>query len=194
MAQLIKRIFLKYVIGYKREQNYWNARWRLGLKNDVWDEGRRQEMIILLNAIMAKHECQSFLDVGCGKAALREVRGYVGLDFSIESIKRSGLKEAIFADVTNHIPLPSKSFDAAFTRTVLLHIPPSKIDKAVSEISRVTKKCLILLEPKYVSGLVQEQIHSFNHDYSKIVRRYFHEKVIFLSLGENDIYQEELQG
>jgi SAM-dependent methyltransferase len=192
MAQLIKRILLKYAIGYKREQNYWDTRWKLGLSNDNWDERSRREMIALLADIMAKNGCHSFLDVGCGKAVLREVPGYVGVDFSIESIKRSGLKEAIFADITNHIPLPNKSFDAAFSRTVLLHIPPTKIDRAVSEISRVTKKCLILIEPKYVPGMAQEQIRSFNHDYPTIVRRYFDERVIFLFLGENGIYQEEL--
>jgi ubiquinone/menaquinone biosynthesis C-methylase UbiE len=98
----------------------------------------------------------------------------------LESIKRSGLKEAIFADVTNHIPLPDKSFDAAFTRYVLLHILPNKIENAAAEISRVTAKCIILYEPPYEPNKPQVQPHSFNHNLPQIFRKYFNGPIIFL--------------
>jgi len=179
LSQLAKRVFLKYVRGYRNAQMYWDSRWKLGLRDDEWTENNRQKMIKWLENLMAKNQCKTFLDVGCGKAALRDVPGYVGLDFSLESIKRSGLKEAVFADITNCIPLPDKSFDAAFTRTVLLHIPPNKIEKAVSEICRVTKKCLILLEPHYQPNNPELQIHCFNHNLPEIVGRYFDGEVIF---------------
>jgi len=75
----------------KKEQKYWDTLWKIGLKNDMWDEGCRQEMIALLNEIMAKNDCQNLLDVGCGKPALREVRGYVGLDFPLKALRASRL-------------------------------------------------------------------------------------------------------
>ena len=180
LSQLIKRVFLKYVTGYKNEQRYWNSRWKLGLRDDEWTEESRQKMVKLLENLMAKNQCKTFLDVGCGKAALRGAPGYVGLDFSLESIKKSGLKEAVFADITNHIPLPDKSFDAAFTRTVLLHIPPDKIERAVSEICRVTKKCLILQEPRYDPSNPELHLHCFNHNLPEMIGRHFKEETIFL--------------
>jgi SAM-dependent methyltransferase len=180
LSQLIKRVFLKYVTGYRNEQKYWDSRWKLGLKDDEWTEDNRQKMIKLLENLMAKNQCKTFLDVGCGKAVLRDLPGYVGLDFSLESIKRSGLKEAVFADITNRIPLPDKSFDAVFTRTVLLHIPPDKIERAVSEVCRVTKKCLILHEPHYDPNGPELRFHCFNHNLPEIVGRHFKGETIFL--------------
>ena len=180
LSQLVKRVFLKYMRGYKDQQKYWNSRWKLGLRDDEWTEESRQKMINLLEDLIAKNQCKTFLDVGCGKAAFRDLSGYVGLDFSLESLKRSGLKEAVFADITNHIPLPDKSFDAVHTRTVLLHIPPDKIEKAVSEICRVAKKCLILQEPHYNPNGPEPQFHCFNHNLPEIVSRYFKEEIIFL--------------
>jgi SAM-dependent methyltransferase len=180
LVQFIKRVFLKYVTGYRDQQKYWNSRWKLGLRDDEWTEDAQRAMVKLLENLMAEHQCQTFLDIGCGNAGLRNVHGYVGLDFSLEGIKRSGLKEAVFADITNRIPLPDKAFDAAFTRTVLLHIPPDKIERAVSEICRVTKKCLILIEPRYQPNNPKQQIHCFNHNLPELVGKYFDGDVIFL--------------
>lgn len=193
MSEFIKRVLLKYVTGYKNERKYWDTRWRFGLRNEEWSEDFQKKMITLLGKVLVQHGCHTFLDVGCGNAKLRDLPGYVGLDFSLESIKRSGLKEAVFADITNHIPLPDKSFDAAFTRTVLLHIPPSKIDRAVSEIIRVTKKCLILLEPQYEPNKPQEQTHSFNHNLPEIIRRHFDGTTIFLNTDKGEIITTELR-
>jgi len=178
--QRVKRIFLKYVVGYGSEQRYWNSRWKIGLKDEGWSNDFRKTMIERLEDLMEEHHCETFLDVGCGNAQLRDMHGYVGLDFSLEGIKKSGLREAVFADITNRIPLPDKSFDTVFTRTVLLHIPPSKIDKAISEICRVTKNCLILIEPAYDPNQSELQIHCFNHNLPEIIGRYFKGETIFL--------------
>ena len=180
LSQLVKRVFLKYVTGYRNEQKYWDSRWKLGLKDEEWTKDKRERMSKLLENLMAKNQCKTFLDVGCGKAEFRDLHGYVGLDFSLESIKKSRLKEAVFADITNHIPLPDNSFDAAFTRAVFLHIPPNKIERAVSEVCRVTKKCLILQEPHYDPNNTELQIHCFNHNLPEIIGRHFKGKTIFL--------------
>ena len=187
MAEFIKRVFLKYITGYGDERKYWDTRWKLGLKNEEWDSNFKQKMTALMKNIMSQHRCKSFLEVGCGKANLRELPGYAGLDFSLESIKRSGLKKAIFADITNHIPLPDKSFDAVFTRYVLLHILPNKIENAAAEVSRVTAKCIILYEPPYEPNKPQVQPHSFNHNLPQIIRKYFNGPIIFLEPDNAEI-------
>lgn len=189
MAQFIKRVFLKYVTGYKDERKYWDARWKLGITNEEWDDEFKEKMFALMKNLMSQNGCKNILEIGCGKAKLRELPGYTGADFSLESIKRSGLKEAIFADVTNHIPLPNKSFDAVFTRYVLLHILPEKIEKAVAEISRVTAKSVILYEPLYDPSKpqVQAQPHSFNHNLLQMFRKSFDGPIIFLIPEKGEI-------
>jgi SAM-dependent methyltransferase len=191
MAEFIKRVFLKYITGYGDERKYWDTRWKLALKNEEWDSDFKQKMTALLNRVMSQYRCKSILEVGCGKANLRELPGYVGLDFSLESIKRSGLKEAIFADVTNHIPLPDKSYDAAFTRYVLLHILPNKIENAVAEMSRVAAKCIILYEPPYEPNKPQVQPHSFNHNLPEIFRKHFDGPIVFLEPKNGEITVSE---
>lgn len=178
-SQFIKRVFLKYVVGYRNEQKYWNKRWKMGLKDENWSVEQRKTMVERVQNMMQENQCLTFLDVGCGKAELRDLKGYIGLDFSLEGIKKSGLKEAIFADITDHIPLPDKSMDVAFTNYVLLHIRPEKIEKAVSELSRITKKMLILNEPPYCRNGLERQIHCFNHNLPEIIGKHFEGKVVF---------------
>jgi SAM-dependent methyltransferase len=191
MAEFIKRVFLKYVTRYNNERKYWDMRWKLALKNEDWTDDFKK-MIALLKRLMSERECRNILEIGCGKANLRELPGYVGLDFSLETIQRSGLKEAVFADVSNHIPLPDKSFDAVFMRYVLLHISPRKIERAASEISRMTRKCIILYEPSYEQGKAQVQPHSFNHNLPEIFQRYFEGSIIFLNPARDEIEIREL--
>jgi SAM-dependent methyltransferase len=178
----IKQLYLKYIKGYKNEQSYWNARWNLGLHAEVRSGEKLKLTMAAIEKIMIDNNCNSFLDVGCGKAELRNLPGYVGLDFSFEVLKKSGLKEAIYADITNNIPLPDKSFDVVFTSVVLLHIPPNKIDRAVSNLCRVAKKCLVLMEPKYnpTPINVKVQSHCFNHNLPELINKYFDGQVFFL--------------
>jgi hypothetical protein len=44
------------------------------------------------------------------------------------------------------IPFPDNSFDLVFTRGVLIHIPESDLDKAMSELMRISKKWIFNLE------------------------------------------------
>jgi hypothetical protein len=183
VKDLSKRVFLKYIKGYGNEQNYWDSRWNLGLQAEVWTNEKLLATMATIEKIMIDNNCNSFIDVGSGKAELRNLPGYVGLDFSLEGIKKSGLKEAIFADVTNSIPLPDKSFDVVFTRVVLLHIPPNKIETAVSNLCRVAKKCLVLMEPKYnpVPDVnVKVQRHCFNHNLPELINKKFDGQVFYL--------------
>ena len=44
------------------------------------------------------------------------------------------------------IPYPDSFFDLVFTRIVLIHVPPEQIQKAMSELLRVSKKWILNLE------------------------------------------------
>ena len=177
MSEKLKELYLKYVKGYGNERSYWDSRWSLGLRNEKLTSAYQKGLTYKITKIMEITECASFLDLGCGGAKLRGIPGYLGLDFSLEAIKKSGLTEAIYADITKRIPLPDKSIDMSFAMVVFLHIPPEKIEKAVSEVCRVTKKCIFLVEPKY-NQQADYQKHCFNYDLESMVKKQFDGVVI----------------
>jgi len=143
--------------------------------------------------IMTQYDCQNILEIGCGRAYLRELPGYTGLDFSLETLKTSGLQGFIFADITNHIPIPGKVYDAVLTSAILMHIPPDKIEKACSEISRVTKKIIILNEALYEEGNIPTQIHCFNHNFLELFSKYFSGYLLFMASKPDKIEWKAIQ-
>ena len=129
--------------------------------------------------LMEDYDCKSILEVGCGKAKIRNLPGYCGLDFSIKALQRSGLKEFILADITKRIPLPDKTFDVVSCGYVLLHIHPDKIEKAIIEMCRVAKKMVLICEPPY--GTFANQKFSFSHDLKTLFTKHFSGNIIFVN-------------
>jgi hypothetical protein len=130
---------------------------------------------------MNEYGCDNIIDIGCGRAYCRELPGYLGIDFSFEGLKKSELPEFLFADMTRRIPLPDKTFDAAFVSAVLIHIPSEKIEKAVSEISRVVKKVIILNEPLYGMGDLNRKSHVFSHNLVELFSKHFSGDLVFVN-------------
>ena len=62
-------------------------------------------------------------------------------------------------------------FDLVLTSNVLLHIPPEDINNAISEISRVTNRYILLVE-FYNKNTKKEETTSwvFHHDYPKLFK------------------------
>jgi len=180
MKDLLKRVFLKYVVGYSDPQKYWEMRWRLGLHAEVETAKSGKKLAPKIRRIMRKHECMNVLEIGCGSAPLCELPNYLGLDFSSVALTQSGLKRFIHADVTQKIPLPDKSYDAVLCRFVLLHIPFPRIECTVKEISRVAKKCIILQEP-WGEEQKHSQPHCFTHNLPMLFENYFLGAVVFIA-------------
>lgn len=174
----IHRLWLKYVVGYGKPKKYWNKRWSFELTAEKRSSQRGLELYNTIRELMDEYHCNNILEVGCGQAVLRELPNYLGLDFSLEVLKQSGLKQLIYADITKRIPLPTNSQDAVLSRFVLLHIPYSKIDRAVAEICRVASKLIIVEEPYGTPK--HEQPHCWRHDLPDLLDS-FGGDVVFLS-------------
>jgi len=179
MKELLKAVFLKYVIRYHNPKKYWNMRWKLHHKSLYRLRSEfKQKYFQTVMDIMTKYNCHNILEVGCGLVYLQDLPNYLGLDFSVDALKQSGLQNFTCADITEKIPLPDKSYDAVLSMTVLMHIPFDKIEQAVSEISRVAKKCVILYEP-WGTKHHHSQPHAFNHNLPLLFKKHFDGVVIF---------------
>ena len=149
----IKVLALRLLRGSKKsdsEKNtydYWNTRWSLKLREDNLDPKKREKIVWIVKNLMNKYDCESVLEVGCGAdAPLRDLENAAHLDFSIKALKRSKLSSFIYADITKRIPVPAKTFDASFCSCCLMHLPDQALASACAEVSRVTKKVVILNE------------------------------------------------
>lgn len=100
----------------------------------------------------------------------------VGVDISINMLRMAKKKlrkecDVILADIS-HLPFRNESFDLVYTCTVLLHIPDLFIKHVVSEIKRVVKHQILLIEPKpnFPKPKVsyRQRGYCFPHDYLKI--------------------------
>ena len=161
---ILQAVFRPKADTDKNSQRYWNTRWRLNLQHDRLTNDIRSRIRSEVEQSMVRHGCKNVLEVGCGKIVpLRELSNATHLDFSLKALKHSKLDSFIYADITNRIPVPDKTFDATFSSSCLIHIPNESIKQACVEISRVTKKVIILNEgnqrdlAQYFDGLICEQ-------------------------------------
>ena len=107
---------------------------------------------IEFTASIVPDDCRSLADIGCGNGIfLKHLRltrpemELVGIDRSEEALKYVSVPKRV-GDVTK-IPLEAESYDCVVCSQVLEHIPIPNYDKALSEISRVAKKYLIVSVP-----------------------------------------------
>jgi len=150
----------------KNSQDYWNTRWFLNLWHDRLTPELRETMVASVKELMARYDCETVLEIGCGASVpLRGVEGVAHLDYSTKALKRAGLTAYIYGDITKHIPVPDKAFDAAYSSNCLIHVSDDKIQSACDEIGRVTRRLVILneggtrnLESYFKGGLSVERL------------------------------------
>lgn len=116
---------------------------------------------LLVEKISANAPFTNVLEIGCASGpnlyllAKRFPNArFVGLDINPEAIRQGNLffaqqgmhNVSLFEGKADEIKCPNKSFDIVFTDAVLLCIGPDKIKKVTTEIQRVTKKAIIMVE------------------------------------------------
>lgn len=130
------------------------------------DSQEKQTLTKLLN----KREFDSVLDVGCGNGIWSDLfndKEYVGIDISeklIQSAQKRYTDKDFFAIKLEDYKRDNK-FDLIFGYTVLQHILPKDIDKAVESLKKLGKK-MILVEPMNF----QSVNYCHDHDYEKLFK------------------------
>jgi len=171
VRQRLKGVILTLATRYGGDSRlYWNLRWRLGYDVEKGLDVYRKPWEAQISQLMQEQDCKNVLDVGCGKAWLRELPGYLGMDISEEVFRQNGLAGGLVADATQKLPLPSKSFDAVVCCCFLMHLAPEKVLVVTSEMKRVTRKLVVLKEltKDELKDDTRLKPHCFLHDYQKL--------------------------
>lgn len=131
------------------EKRYWEKR------AVSWDEQTSQEHVEVkkIKKILSGLEFKSVLDVGCGNGRFVDYfkgKKYTGFDISEKLIEickeKYPNKEFVVRTVENFIPR-KETLDLVFCYTVLEHVKPENLQKAVDSLKKAGKQ-LLLIEPK----------------------------------------------
>jgi len=104
---------------------------------------------------------KSVLEVGVGNKTVNNYLKSRGLDVKSVDFDKN-LKPDVVADVRK-MPLKNKQFDAVLCCEVLEHIPLDELPKALRELTRVSKKYVIVSVPYYCAYFELFGKFSFGH-------------------------------
>jgi len=140
------------------------------------------------------------LEIGVGQGRLLskiENAQAIGIDLSKNMLKNfkkesSQKVELIQAEAT-HLPFKNDCFGLVYTCTVLLHIPDNSIGDAISEIKRVARDNIFIIEQlpnfKHIDTSYSKGGYCFPHKYFELfqlkatyrkqLKNYGHEAILF---------------
>ena len=117
------------------------------------------------------------LEVGSGWGRTK-VPGRIGIDICESAVKkdRSGIGRIVLGNLLT-IPFKDNSFGLSYSAWVLMHIHPKDIRRVVSEIKRVTRSHIVLIElysekptkidPAKVARISRKS-YCFTHSYEEL--------------------------
>jgi len=163
--------------GNKRYQarSFWETNTRAYLKWEIYQPDEKE-----IQAMLTKTCPSKVLELGCG--AGRNFRFYdketqcVGLDLAqnlllLAQDKVSENIRGLVCGSATQICFSDGVFDLVFSNSTIQHVPPEEIETCVTEIIRVSKKYVCLIEftrEENEDSHFFSQIHCFQHDYLKL--------------------------
>jgi len=107
----------------------------------------------LLNDALGNYHVERSLEIGCGFGRLTPwIAEYSDHHYAVEpevrllhDAERLNPKVRFHRALAQALPYPDRYFDLCVTWTVLQHIPPSEIKKAIGEIKRVCKPGAVII-------------------------------------------------
>ncbi len=148
------------IFGTSIEEKKWIGR-PVSL-NDCWGGIEHPHRAFLIEKIATFLPISTILEIGCNygpnlyllaqKFPNIEIKGIdinpAAIQNGNELMGRSGFKNVKLSEgnIDNLSQFPDKSFDVVFTDAVLMYIGPDKIKKVISEMIRIVRKAIILVE------------------------------------------------
>jgi ubiquinone/menaquinone biosynthesis C-methylase UbiE len=191
LKKYLWKIFKIQLPKLKDQKNYWNDRGKSYFEEFI-SSGYKEREVFYQNIfieLINKVEFKSILELGCGfgwnlKRIQDDFDGkeILGIDFSIPQLdnakKYLDLTEKVNlvnGDLTK-LPYQNNSVDITFSFGVFMNLHKDKINLAVDEAIRITKKKIIHVEPInkfYTEELSNNRVFKTNivsHDYIEIYK------------------------
>jgi SAM-dependent methyltransferase len=153
--------FAGSLIGTRVVGKWWAT--RSSFAKSYWDSWDLPSRHFLVERIAAFSPIDGILEVGCASGPNLYVLAkkfpkaqIVGIDINREAIEYGKARFAqegilnvrlLVSKADDLRKFQDKAFDLVFTDAVLTHIGPNRIKKVVSEMLRITRRALILMEP-----------------------------------------------
>jgi len=179
--------------------NYYN-------QSELWKDNINNRELIRFQEIIrvVPRNISSLLDIGCGNGQLLkfllqqlEIPNLFGIDISLTALKiaKNMAPNAIFLYASaDKLPFEDKSFDIIIASEVLEHLPYKVYEQTLKEISRVSKKYILITVPNnedlkrtyircpYCGCIFSRCRHlrSFNEDILKVLFKNYQFKVKIL--------------
>lgn len=174
LRRLVKRVLWQARGGYKPKE-FWDA-WAPAFSKDPWQK-KIHPQHAWIREKLKKVKPRSILEVGCGfgrniKFLIEsgfEPKTITGVDISSNMLRKARryVKDTNvtlqLADVRS-LPFQDESFAVVLVHGVLMHVEAKDVQKALFEIVRVTKQCVILVEQNYNGNE-----YTFVHNYQKLL-------------------------
>jgi len=147
---------INYRVAYPKGSEEWRAFYEGDKLRKKW----KQDIASTLQRITQEIKPESVLDVGCGSSPNlnhMSANKRVGMDINVDALefmKKHSPEgtELVYGSVLD-IPFPDDSFDCVTCIEVLEHLYPNEIDRALSEITRVARRNVVIATPNYASPI-----------------------------------------
>ncbi|WP_319577730.1 class I SAM-dependent methyltransferase [uncultured Desulfobacter sp.] len=181
------------------QKGYWTKRGKVYMQ-EIMSSGYIEREIFFQNLLidfLKRHEFNSFFEAGCGfgwniDRVQKEFPGKKvgGIDFSLSQLQNSKdyLNRKPIAVVNGDnckMPYKDDSFDVGFSLGVFMNIHPSKIQSALAEMVRVSKKFIIHIEydETHTTEALRDKrkfkTNIISHDYNKLYEEMGLEQIDF---------------
>ena len=161
-----------YYEGTYNARSFWETNTRTYVKWEAYqpDESEIEEIVRTTNPA-------EVLELGCGVGRniryFRKATGYTGIDISLELLKKAqdrrepNVRSLTCGDICS-MPFSNEMYDLIFANSTLQHVEPDRFQFAISEIRRLTKRFVAIIEfTNEIEGHGKwfDQKHMFRHDY-----------------------------
>jgi SAM-dependent methyltransferase len=172
---------------YMEDQTTLPERKKLGLK-------KQEEALV---EFLKDLRFRNILEVGCGYGRILKLVGdsfdarLVGIDLSRDQLTRvrgyvRGRGVDLSQQIISNLAYADETFDIVFSCNVLLHVPPNKLRRALGEMTRVSKRHIVLMEPYKGDNADFRRSFCWDHDYAA----YF-SKLEIASIEQRKVQMEE---
>lgn len=200
MKQFLKNLLFKIKGGYQPKK-FWN-KWASTFMDDPWQSKILPQHPWMLQKILASKP-KSILEIGCGFG--RNIKYFIdkgvdaksitGVDISWKMIERAKAyinnnNVRLFVGGVENLPFNNKSFDFIIIHAVFMHVKPRDINRAISEVLRVGRKDIIVIEQNYSPGKddLNANQYTFIHNYKKLFKEFKLQSVDLVKSGKFGYY------